>query len=122
MDVVLIVEDETINFLVLREYLSAHGVISLLAKNGHEAIEYVRSKPDIKLVLMDLCMPEMDGVYATQLIKKLRPELPVVAQTAYLFNNIQNDYEQFGFVAFLAKPFSEEQLWAVVDPLLNPKM
>ena len=118
MDVVLIVEDDNVNFILLREYLSAHGVISLLAQNGHDALQYVRSKPDIRLVLMDLCMPEMDGIIATQLIKKLRPELPIVAQTAYLFNNIQAEYEQYGFSGFLAKPFSDEQLWAIVEPLL----
>jgi CheY-like chemotaxis protein len=118
MDLVLIVEDDNINYILIKEYLLRYGIISLLAKNGHEAVDYVRSKPDIKLVLMDLCMPEMDGTMATQLIKKMRPELPVVAQTAYLFNNIQNDFEQFGFSAFLSKPYSQEQLWEIINPLL----
>lgn len=118
MEVILIVEDEQINYLLLKEYLSELGYITLLARNGHEAVEYVRSKPDIKLVLMDLCVPEMDGIYATKIIKSIRPELTVVAQTAYLQNNIQNNYAELGFSAFLAKPFSQEQLIEVVQRLM----
>jgi hypothetical protein len=122
MEVILIVEDEQLNYLLLKEYLSEIGYITLLARNGHEAIEYVRSKPDIQLVLMDLCMPEMDGTYATKLIKAIRPELPVVAQTAYLHNNIQTNYEEHGFSAFLAKPYSQEQLIDVVKSLIHNKL
>lgn len=117
MEVILIVEDEQINYLLLKEYLTEYGYITLLARNGHEAIEYVRSKPDIKLVLMDLCMPEMDGIFATKLIKTIRPDLPVVAQTAYVNNNIQANYEELGFSAFLAKPFTQDKLVEVVKKL-----
>jgi CheY-like chemotaxis protein len=118
MEVILIVEDEQVNYLLLKSYLTQYGYITLLARNGHEAIEYVRSKPDIKLVLMDLCMPEMDGIYATKLIKTIRPELPVVAQTAYLQNNIQDNYAEQGFSALLAKPFSQERLIEAVKNLI----
>jgi CheY-like chemotaxis protein len=118
MEVILIVEDEHINYLLLKEYLSEYGYITLWAQNGHEAIEYVRSKPDIKLVLMDLCMPQMDGIYATKLIKSIRAELPVVAQTAYLLNNIQTNYEEHGFSAFMSKPFNKHQLIDIVKELI----
>jgi CheY-like chemotaxis protein len=97
-------------------------VVTLVAKNGYEAIDYVKSNPDIKLVLMDLNMLGMDGVYATKLIKVLRPELPVIAQTAYTFKNVQNDFEVFGFSAFLSKPFGQEKLWETIRPFLNRPM
>jgi len=119
MEVILIVEDEQINYLLLKEYLSEYGYITLLARNGLEAVEYVKSKTDIKLVLMDLCIPEMDGIYATKIIKSLRPELHVVAQTAYLLNNIQSNYQENGFSAFLAKPFTQAQLIEVVQGLIK---
>jgi len=119
MEVILIVEDEQINYLLLKEYLSEYGYITLLARNGLEAVEYVKSKPDIKLVLMDLCIPEMDGIYANKIIKSIRPDLHVVAQTAYLLNNIQSNYRELGFSAFLAKPFTQAQLIEVVEGLIK---
>ena len=104
--------------MLLKEYLLEYGYITLLANNGHEALEYVRSKSDIKLVLIDLCMPEMDGIYATKLIKTIRPNLLVVAQTAYNFNNIQHNFEEYGFSAFLSKPYTQDQLISTVKTLM----
>ncbi|MBN2743589.1 hypothetical protein LX69_02230 [Breznakibacter xylanolyticus] len=113
-DVVLIVDDEFSNFLVIREYLSAIGVVAILAKDGIEAVECVQGNADIKLVFMDLRMPQMDGFYATRLIGAIRPGLPVIAQTAYYYNNIQEEIVCNGFDGYLLKPFTEEQLLDVV--------
>lgn len=113
-EVILIVDDEFSNYLVIKEYLSAIGMVSVLAKNGMEAIEYVQSNLDIKMVFMDLRMPQMDGFYATRLISAIRPGLPVIAQTAYYYNNIQEEIVSNGFVDYLLKPFTEDQLLDVV--------
>jgi CheY-like chemotaxis protein len=63
--------------------LHPEGFEILHAHNGQEAIEMCRENDDIKLVLMDLKMPVMDGASAAKQIRKFRPDLPIVVQTAY---------------------------------------
>jgi len=119
METILIVEDELSNYLVIKEYLSKHQVELIHAHSGHEAIEHARVNKSIKLVLMDLRMPQMDGFSATRLIKSIRPELPIVAQTAYYYNNLQDESTDLGFSGFLIKPFTQRQLIETVNPYLN---
>ncbi len=120
MEIILIVEDIESNYMLLQAYLDEYGMVSLIAKNGFEALDFVQSNSNIKLVLMDLNMPEMDGIYATKLIKALRPDLTVIAQTAYPNNNVQKEFEKYGFSAFLTKPFTQDQLWKKIEPFLKP--
>ena len=119
MKVILIVEDEFINYLLLKGYFSGLPIVTILAKNGVEAVEYVRTNQDINLVLMDLRMPEMDGFYATTLIKTLRPELTIIAQTAHVYNDIDNDILNKGFSGYLKKPFSRNELIDAIKPFLE---
>ena len=119
MKVILIVEDEFFNYLLIKGYLSELPIVTILAKNGVEAVEYVRTNQDIELVLMDLRMPEMDGFYATTLIKALRSELPIIAQTAHIYNDIDNDILGKGFSSYLKKPFSKSQLIETIKPFLS---
>lgn len=121
MNVILIVEDEFPNYLLIKGYLTEINAVTILAKNGMEAIDYVRNTPDISLVLMDLRMPEMDGFYAAKLISSLRPELPIIAQTAYYYDNIESKILDNGFVDYLRKPFSQNQLLKVIKKHLNEK-
>ncbi len=79
---VLIAEDEELNFLFLKESLRSTGIKVLWAKTGIDCIHLVSEGPDIDLILMDIRMPEMDGIEAAKQIKAIRPDLPVVIQTA----------------------------------------
>jgi len=119
METILIVEDELSNYLVIREYLSNTRVELIHAHSGHEAIEHARVNNNIKLVLMDLRMPQMDGFSATRLIKSIRPELPVIAQTAYYYNNLQDESTDLGFSGFLIKPFTQRQLIDILNPYIT---
>jgi CheY-like chemotaxis protein len=119
METILIVEDELSNYLVIKEYLSKTQVELLHAHSGHEAIEQARTNNNIKLVLMDLRMPQMDGFSATRLIKSIRPELPVIAQTAYYYNNLQDESADLGFSGFLIKPFTQRQLIDILNPYIT---
>ena len=80
---ILIAEDEYSNFQYLYEVLHPEGFEILHAHNGQEAIEMCRKIDDIKLVLMDLKMPVLDGASAAKQIRKFRPDLPIIVQTAY---------------------------------------
>jgi len=107
---ILIVEDEEINYLLLKELLSEDKYILLFAENGAKAIEICKSTPDIDLVLMDVKMPIMNGYVATKHIKSIYPELPVIAVTAYSNNQDKIKAIESGCNDFISKPFKQEEL------------
>jgi signal transduction histidine kinase len=84
---ILIAEDEYINFLYLKEILQSDRLEIIHALNGKEAVEICSKDDDIDLVLMDLMMPEMDGSSAAKIIRTIKPDLPIILQTAYSFDN-----------------------------------
>ncbi len=74
------------------------------AENGEKAIEYVRKEPSIQLVLMDIQMPGMNGYEAGTKIKKVRPGLPVIVQTAYVLDESREKALAHGLDGYIAKP------------------
>jgi len=109
VNTILIAEDEFANFEYLKELLSDTGIEILHATNGQQAIDLCRNSRKIDLVLMDIKMPIMNGDTATKMIKEFRPELPIIAQTAYALES-----ERTGFIGifddYLTKPISEKAL------------
>ena len=103
---ILVAEDEMFNYSYIEEILNQTNVQILHAWDGKEAVEIVRRHPEISLVLMDIKMPEMDGYTATRLIKKMRPRLPVIAQTAYAMSENRENASQAGFDHYISKPVS----------------
>jgi CheY-like chemotaxis protein/two-component sensor histidine kinase len=101
---ILVAEDEENNYFFLYEILSNMGLVVMRAKNGIEAVNLVKQNPDIKLVLMDIKMPELNGYMANSMIKKLNPKLPVIAQTAYALANEKQKILNEGFDDYLSKP------------------
>ena len=78
------------------------------------AVDICARNPDIHLVLMDLRMPVMDGFQATRFIKQARPDLPVIAQTAYMMDSFQDQSMLADFDEYLCKPISKANLLNVV--------
>jgi len=103
---VLVVEDQELNFLYIEELLLDMELDYIHAKNGKEAIKYCQENDDISLVLMDIKMPEMDGFTATKLIREFKPNLPIIAQTAYALQAEVNKYGKV-FDDYIIKPISE---------------
>ncbi len=106
---VLIAEDQEPNYIFLQEFLSDFDCNVLLAKNGALAVEICKSNENVSVILMDIKMPVMDGFTATKIIKEFRPNLPIIAQTAYA---TKEDIKKFGelFDDFITKPFYSEKL------------
>lgn len=107
---ILIAEDEEINYYYLYEVLRKNGAKVIWAKNGLEAINVVESNPNIDMVLMDIKMPEVNGLEAIKYIKLIRPELPVIAQTAFVMDNDREICLKAGCVDFITKPIKVDQL------------
>ncbi|MCX7987781.1 MAG: response regulator [Bacteroidales bacterium] len=102
----LIAEDDDTNFFLLKEYLEFSKAEILWAQNGEEAIRIVENNPDIDVVLMDIQMPVMDGNTAMREIKKIRPQLPVIALTAFGVIGDREKGIREGFDEYATKPIS----------------
>lgn len=116
---ILVAEDEEINFVLLNEMLSDSNLTILHASNGVEAVEICKSNQSIDLVLMDIKMPIMDGHEATELIKEIRPSLPVIAQTAYSSDLDKAKAMAAGCSDFISKPIYKDQLISKINKLLK---
>lgn len=117
--VILIAEDEKINFLFLKAVFKKTSAAILEAKTGREAIEFCKSRGNkIDIILMDIKMPDIDGLEATRQIKKINPDLVVIAQTAYTFKEDQERAEEAGCDDFLAKPIRPANMLALVGKYL----
>ena len=112
---ILIAEDDESNFEYLQVVLKKLQLIILWAKNGLEAIELSKSNPQIDLVLMDIKMPDMSGYEATKQIKKIRSDLPVIAQTAYALYGEKEKSEEAGCDDYITKPIQKEVLMKILE-------
>ena len=106
----LVAEDDENSMLYVRTLLEFEHITVIEANTGAMAVDQVKKHPEIDLVLMDLKMPEMDGFEATRLIKLLRPELPVIAQTAYSFREEKEKAELAGCNDYISKPIRRATL------------
>lgn len=106
---VLLAEDNPINMLVARRFLQKWKLTVDEAVNGLEALEQY-NKHQYDLLLIDLEMPEMDGIEVAAYIRKTNQEIPIVAFTAAVYDNIQADLLTKGFTEFIPKPFRPEDL------------
>lgn len=112
---ILIAEDEVYNYYYMEELLKPMKIKTLHAWNGLEAVEMVKNNEDISMVLMDIKMPEMDGLTATRLIKEMKPKLPVVAQTAYESREDRDKAKNAGIDYYLTKPISRVLFMEVMN-------
>lgn len=118
---ILVAEDEEVNFMVI-EILLEHKLklpcTLIHAKDGLEAVELCKNNSEIELVLMDIKMPKMDGHEATRKIKDFRPNLPIIAQTAY--SSLEEKEKAFlaGCNDFISKPITKDTLKAIINNYL----
>jgi signal transduction histidine kinase len=108
--VLLVAEDDDLNFEYMQHMLRGENIVTLHAKNGVEAEEICREHKEINLVLMDLKMPEMDGFEATRRIKSQRETLPVIAVTAYAGTGDREKAMVSGCDDFVTKPVNKDLL------------
>jgi two-component system, cell cycle response regulator DivK len=107
---ILVAEDEQINFMLIELLLEPYNCRIIPASNGKEAVDLCSNNNGIDLVIMDMKMPVLDGFDATRMIKKLRPELPVIAVSAYAFYDDEEKALDAGCDDFLSKPFEKGEL------------
>jgi signal transduction histidine kinase/CheY-like chemotaxis protein len=115
---VLVAEDNAVNMAIARRFLTKWGIEVHEACNGREAVEIFR-QVRFDLILIDLEMPEMDGITALTEIRKINDKVPAIAFTAAVYDNMRADLIQKGFMEFVPKPFRPEDLHDKIATLIT---
>ncbi len=118
--VILIVEDDPKDLVLIRDLLRLSGFTAIEATGSEQGIELAKAKkPD--LILMDILMPEMDGLEATRILKTdaTTRNIPVLALTAYAMKGDEERILQAGCDGYLAKPFDIQELLKTVAEYLS---
>jgi HAMP domain-containing protein/signal transduction histidine kinase/DNA-binding response OmpR family regulator len=118
---VLIVDDDMRNIFALTTVLEDHDMVVSSAVNGRDAISLLQERPDIDIVLMDIMMPEMDGIDTMREIRKI-PQLkalPIIAVTAKAMKGDREKCIEAGAWDYLSKPVDTEQMLALLRAWLH---
>jgi len=119
---ILVAEDDVRNIFALSSILEPKGAKLYIARNGREALEHLRRMPDIDLVLMDVMMPEMDGLEAMRQIRKSGErfsKVPIIAITAKAMSDDRELCLKAGANDYVAKPLNVEILLSLVRVWLH---
>ncbi len=117
----LIAEDEELNFILLQGLMQRTKVKIIWAKNGVEAVRQYKDNPDIDVVLMDVRMPEMNGLEASELILAYDRNADIIAQTAYAIPEVAERCQKIGIHRLLEKPIDQGELFAECDKYMQHK-
>ncbi len=116
--IVVIAEDEQINYLFLKAVLKPTKAKVIWTKTGRETIDVCNSEK-VDIVLMDIKMPDLNGLEATIEIKKTLPNLPIIAQTAYAMEEDEQASMESGCDDYISKPIRPENLLEIMNKLLK---
>lgn len=107
---ILIAEDDEFSFMYLENILKSDFITIIHTNNGVNTVDIIKSNPDITMVLMDIKMPMMNGLVATQHIREFNPDIPIIAQTAYAFKEDKEEIFESGCNDFITKPIDRTEL------------
>jgi CheY-like chemotaxis protein len=118
---VLVVDDDIRNIFALTSVLEWHNMVVVPAETGREAIEALQTEHDIDIVLMDIMMPEMDGMDTMRAIRQQQQfkALPIIAVTAKAMKGDREKCIEAGAWDYLSKPVDTEQMLAVLRAWLH---
>ncbi len=113
---VLIAEDNPVNIRILQAILKRFGVKSTVVYDGKAAISLLMQPDhDFNLVLMDLNMPEMDGLQATEIIRENGNDIPIYAVTAYATSQDRTACQQAGMNGYISKPIKLQDIQEILE-------
>ena len=111
---VLIVEDDELSELLLTRIVETYSQKMLYAKTGEEAITICRNNPDLDLILMDIRLPEKDGLVSTRQIREFNKEIIIIAQTAYALTGDKTMALAAGCNDYITKPINRRMLLEMI--------
>jgi PAS domain S-box-containing protein len=116
---ILIAEDEDINYLMITKMLRSSNYTFIRAYDGKECVDLAQSNPDVALIMMDIKMPVMNGMDATRAIRKFNPDIPIIAQTAHAFVGEKEKIMDSGCTDYISKPIEQQELAKMVEKYLK---
>ncbi|MFW5490229.1 MAG: MASE3 domain-containing protein [Desulfovibrio sp.] len=120
---ILLAEDNMVNQMFMEEFLTEAGHKVVIAKNGLEAVEQLK-RHSFDLVLMDIQMPEMDGIEATQTIRSCAEEyvgIPIIALTAFAMKGDRERIMAAGMDGYVSKPVQFDELYSTIEKVLDER-
>jgi CheY-like chemotaxis protein len=115
---ILVVEDDSISYILIEEFLKPLNVVIHHVTDGVDAVNFIKKNPDMRLILMDLKLQVMDGYEATKIIKKINPNIPIIAETAYAMLGDKEKALEAGCDDYITKPIDIYKLQELVKPYL----
>ncbi len=118
---VMIVDDDVRNIFALTSLLEDRGMLVISHDNGRDAIRYLQTQPDVDVVLMDIMMPEIDGIDTIREIRKLHAckDLPIIAVTAKAMKGDREKCIEAGAWDYLSKPVETELMIGMLRAWLH---
>lgn len=116
----LIAEDNMVNQIVIEQLLALGGIVTVLANNGHELLQAFKEQTTVDLILMDVQMPQLDGLEATRILRHQGVNLPIIGLSAGASQEEQNACFEAGMSDFISKPIDPDELWGCLTRWLNP--
>jgi CheY-like chemotaxis protein len=114
---ILIVEDDPVSLLLIKEAISQTGAKILSAENGKKAIEISQQVSDINLVILDIQLPEISGYQVAREMKRLNESIPIIAQTAYASLDDKKKCLLAGCIDYIRKPIEIEELLSKISAI-----
>ena len=121
---VMVVDDNQYNREIACELLRENGAHIIECASGSEAVDYIKYRNGIvNIILMDVCMPDMDGFEATRLIRQLEKDrwqdIPIVAMTANAFDEDRKKALEHGMNGHIAKPIQVDKLLSILSEVIR---
>ena len=112
---IIVAEDDKVNFLLMKNYLSHTNCKLFHAEDGLKVWDLINKYPGTKLILMDIKMPVMNGIEVVKLLRSHNINIPVIAQTAYTYDYEKTALMKIGFDDYISKPIEKNNLLSVIS-------
>ncbi|HAG17027.1 MAG TPA: hypothetical protein DCG69_11000 [Bacteroidales bacterium] len=119
---ILIVEDDIVNCELLEILMKRKNLPYLIAYDGIEALKVFEQHPEINLVLLDIRLPKLSGEVVLSKMKALRPHVPIIVQTAYVFEVDRDLFFSLGCDDYITKPIMRDQLYEKIGYWLKKEI
>ena len=116
---ILVIEDDTVSRIFLRELLTPTQAQIDYAKSGYEATQYMAKNSPPDIILLDLRLPDVDGVELAQKFLADNPKLTIIAQTAYSHLDEKQEALDAGCDAFISKPIEKNELFSIIMSVIG---
>lgn len=116
---ILIAEDDKISSMLITALVKEFSTVTYHAKNGKEALAICQKNPDIDLILMDIQMPELNGIEATRQIRQFNKDVVIIAQTASVLSGDRKKIIEQGCNDYISKPINKNKLLGLLQKYFN---